>query len=73
MNGYSQFDYRGRGVLVDYEAVRGVMREVKRRFGGQRIGYPEIGAGLARGDWATISAIIDEELAGEDHTLVLLE
>jgi O-acetyl-ADP-ribose deacetylase (regulator of RNase III) len=43
---------------------------VKRRFAGRRIGYPRIGAGLARGDWSIISTIIDEELAGEDHTLV---
>lgn len=33
---------------------------------------PKIGAGLAGGDWNTISAIIDEELEGEYHTLVLL-
>ena len=26
--------------------------------------------GLARGDWSKIAAIIDEELAGETHTLV---
>jgi hypothetical protein len=35
--------------------------------------YPKIGAGLARGDWPTIAAMIDEELAGEDHTLVEFE
>ena len=29
-----------------------------------------IGGGLAGGDWNIISAIINEELAGEDHTLV---
>lgn len=46
------------------------MREVKRRFGGKRIAYPKIGAGLARGDWSKIAAIIDEELTGETHTLV---
>jgi O-acetyl-ADP-ribose deacetylase (regulator of RNase III) len=70
VNGYTQFDWRGPGVLVDYEAVRSVMRSVKSRFSGQRIGYPRIGAGLAKGDWVLISAIIDEELEGEDHTLV---
>ena len=46
------------------------MREVKTKFSGKRIGYPKIGAGLAKGDWNTIAAIINEELAGEDHTLV---
>ena len=33
-------------------------------------GYPLIGAGLAGGDWAIISKIIDEELKDENHTLV---
>ena len=32
-----------------------------------------VNAGLARGDWATIAPIIDEELAGEQHTLVIYE
>ena len=70
VNGYTQFHWRGSGVLVDYDAVRTVMREMKARFGGRRIGYPKIGAGLAKGDWRLIAEIIDVELTGEDHTLV---
>jgi len=70
VNGYTQFHWRGSGVLVDYDALRSVMKEVKKQFSGKRIGYPKIGAGLAGGDWKSIAAIIDEELAGEDHTLV---
>lgn len=73
VNAYTQFHWRGRGVKVDYEAVRAAMRAVKRAFTGSRIGYPRIGAGLAGGDWATIEAIIDEELNGEDHTLVVYD
>jgi len=70
VNAYTQFHYRGSGVRVDYEAVRSALREVKKRFTGLRIGYPKIGAGLAGGDWTTIAAIIEDELAGENHTLV---
>ncbi|MBL8872475.1 MAG: macro domain-containing protein [Planctomycetaceae bacterium] len=70
VNGYTQFHWRGSGVRADYEAIRSVMATVKREFSGQRIGYPRIGAGLAKGDWVLISQIIDEELVGEDHTLV---
>ena len=70
VNAYTQFDYRGGGVRVDYDAVRSALREVKKRFGGLRIGFPRIGAGLARGDWTIIAKIVAEELAGEDHTLV---
>ncbi len=72
VNAYTQFDYRGGGVLVNYDAVRSAMREIRSRFADQRIAYPKIGAGLAGGDWPTIAAIIDEELGGLDHTLVQL-
>ncbi len=70
VNAYSQFHWRGRDGRADYDAIRRAFVAVKERFSGRRIGYPLIGAGLAGGDWSTISAIIDEELAGEDHTLV---
>lgn len=71
MNAYTQFHWRGEGVLADYDAIRAAFRQIKQQFGGRRIGYPKIGAGLAKGDWATIAAIFDEELGGEDHTLVV--
>jgi O-acetyl-ADP-ribose deacetylase (regulator of RNase III) len=70
VNAYTQFHWRGAGVKADYEAIRKVMRKVKETFSGKRIGYPLIGAGLAGGDWAVIKNIIDEELSGENHTLV---
>lgn len=70
VNGYTQYSPTGSGVLVDYEAVRSVMKTVKDRFSGRKIGYPLIGAGLAKGDWAITSEIIREELLGENHTLV---
>ncbi|ATE71632.1 phosphatase [Lysobacter capsici] len=70
VNAYTQFDWQGEGVLADYDAIERAMRAIAREFHGRRIGYPLIGAGLARGDWGRISAIIDAALAGEDHTLV---
>ena len=70
VNAYTQFHFRGEGVLADYDAIRSAFGLIKRQFTGRRIGYPKIGAGLAKGDWNTIAAIIDETLAGEDHTLV---
>ena len=70
VNAYTQFHWRGPGVLADPVAIAAAFAAVKRTFPGQRIGYPRLGAGLARGDWAVISAIVDEQLAGEDHTLV---
>ena len=70
VNGYTQFNWRGSGRKADYEAIRSVFRNVKEKFSGLRIGYPAIGAGLARGDWAIISEIIATELNEENHTFV---
>ncbi len=70
VNGYTQFHWRGDGVLADYDAIRSVFRQVKQQFRGQRIGYPKLGAGLARGDWTIIANIIEVELEGENHTYV---
>jgi O-acetyl-ADP-ribose deacetylase (regulator of RNase III) len=70
INAYTQYHWRGAGVLVDYDAIWQVFRQLKQAFVGKRIGYPAIGAGLAKGDWVKISAIIEEELAGEDHVFV---
>ena len=71
VNGYTQFHFHGDSVLVDYDAVQSLFKKVRRQFAGKRIGYPKIGAGLAGGDWHRIAGIIDQELAGEDHTLVI--
>ena len=70
VNGYTQFNWKGRGRKTDYEAIRKVFQKVKAQFSGLRIGYPAIGAGLAKGDWQVISEIINEELDKEDHTFV---
>ncbi len=70
VNGYTQYDFSGENILVDYRAIRELFSKIKTDFRNQRIGYPKIGAGLAKGDWQVISGIINEELEGEDHTLV---
>ncbi len=71
VNAYTQFNY-GRGINVDYSALRKCMKEVKARYSGRKIAYPRIGAGLGGGDWAVIETIINQELDNEDHTLVIL-
>lgn len=72
VNGYTQYDYRGPGPKIDYNATSHLFQKIKHDFAGKRIGYPKIGAGLAGGDWSIIEEIIDRELEGEDHTLVYL-
>jgi len=68
VNAYTQFEPNP---PVDYEAIASAFKLVKKQFSGMRIGYPMIGAGLAGGDWEKISAIIDTELEGEDHSVVI--
>lgn len=70
VNAYTQLHWRGTGVKADYAAIAQVMQQIKQDFSGLRIAYPKIGAGLAGGDWAIISGLIDEALQGEHHTFV---
>ncbi|ENW79218.1 hypothetical protein F908_02690 [Acinetobacter sp. NIPH 284] len=72
INAYTQFNWRGQGKKADYAAIKQVFRSIKKDFSAASIGYPMIGAGLAKGDWNIISAIIDEELEGLNHYLVVL-
>ena len=73
INAYTQYKYGTDRMHVDYKAVRSIFKNIKVWYTGKRIAYPMIGAGLAGGDWEVISNIINEELKGEDHTLVLFE
>lgn len=72
VNAYTQYGFGGPQANVDYDAVARVMKELRSRFDGKRIGYPMIGAGLGGGDWERIAGIIDGALSGQDHTLVRL-
>jgi len=71
VNGYTQFAFHSRQILADYKAITRLFAKLKKTYPGKRFGYPKIGAGLAGGNWTKISEIIDRELHGENHTLVL--
>jgi O-acetyl-ADP-ribose deacetylase (regulator of RNase III) len=73
VNAYTQFQpsMGGGGVDVDYDAVRHGMAWLKAHYAGSRFGLPQIGAGLAGGDWTRIEAIIARELFGEDVSIVI--
>lgn len=78
INAYTQYTMAKSkdDVAVDYDAVRSVFKSIAELCAHStnvRIGYPMIGAGLANGDWNVISSIIDEELDGLDHTLVVYD
>ena len=73
VNAYTQFQWKGRGRKVNYDAVESCFQKIAELFGSKRIGYPAIGAGLAGGDWTVLEARISNALVGCDHTLVLFE
>lgn len=71
VNAYTQFTYWEKDkVLLEYDALRSCFEKIKEEFSGKIIGIPKIGAGLARGDWNKIVAIIDEVMVDEDVTYV---
>ena len=70
VNAYTQYNY-GRGrVQTDYEAIRQCLEWAVEKFRGKRIGLPKIGSGLGGGDWNIIQKIIEEEMSGENVTVV---
>lgn len=71
VNAYTQYDYAGPGVLVDYDALTRCLQWVAQTYPDQRIGLPKIGAGLAGGNWPQIQQIIETTLAHTDYTVVV--
>jgi O-acetyl-ADP-ribose deacetylase (regulator of RNase III) len=76
VNAYTQYHY-GRNHIdgvetpIDYEALTLCMRKMNHRFKGRTIGLPQIGAGLAGGDWERIKSIIQNEFTDCDVTIVI--
>ncbi|QIF06004.1 macro domain-containing protein [Roseimicrobium sp. ORNL1] len=70
VNAYTQHHWQGSGQKADYDAIRSCLTKVAADFPNARIGLPQIGAGLAGGDWKTILQIIREELGDTDTTVV---
>lgn len=71
VNAYTQLYPSGDGIMVDYNALQQCFITIANKFSTSKIGYPKIGAGLAKGDWTIIQPLIDKALAGLDHTLVV--
>lgn len=76
VNAYTQYNY-GRnhadGDLrpIDYEALTLCMRKMNKVFAGKHIGLPQIGSGLAGGNWNRIKSIIQSELIDCKVTVVI--
>lgn len=78
VNAYTQNRYGknhsdGVAMPFDYEAFTICMRKMNHIFAGKRIGLPQIGAGLAGGNWNRIQHIIQTELRDCDVTVVIYQ
>lgn len=76
VNAYTQFRYGmnhtdGVSKPLDYEALILCMRKINHTFKGLRVGLPQIGCGLAKGDWNIVKNIIQTELKDCKVTVVI--
>ncbi len=76
-NVLGQHDIRRRGGVspVRYEAIRQGLQRVAERARRDKasVHMPRIGAGLAGGDWTTISQIIHDELVAQGITVTVYD
>ena len=77
-NCYTQYFYGtnhpgGSSKPVDYEAITLCMRKLNKKYKGLKIGLPQIGAGLAKGDWNKIKGIIINEMKDCNVTVVIFK
>jgi O-acetyl-ADP-ribose deacetylase (regulator of RNase III) len=71
VNSYTQYHYGMSQRNLDYEALTLCLRKINHEFDGQHIGLPQIGCGLAGGDWNVVKGIIQEELKDCNVTVVI--
>jgi O-acetyl-ADP-ribose deacetylase (regulator of RNase III) len=76
INAYTQYGFgknhpNGIDEPLDYEALTLCMRKINHIFKGKHVGLPQIGCGLAGGDWNIVKEIIKKELCDCDITVVI--
>lgn len=76
VNAYTQYGFGqnhpgGSKAPLDYEALTLCLRKMNHEFKGKHIGLPQIGCGLAGGDWERVKQIIQQELQDCDVTVVI--
>lgn len=75
VNAYTQYSVAKEpgDVALDYEALTLCMRKINYNFTGRRVGLPQIGCGLAGGDWDRVKQIIQTELKDCEVTVVIFK
>lgn len=76
VNAYTQYGFgknhlNGSEQPLDYEALILCMRKLNKTFTGLDIGLPQIGCGLAGGNWDKVKQIIQKELKDCNVTIVI--
>jgi O-acetyl-ADP-ribose deacetylase (regulator of RNase III) len=71
VNSYTQYNYGTDSRPLDYDALALCLRKINSVFKGKHIGLPQIGAGLAGGNWNRIQSIIKQELRDCKVTVVI--
>jgi O-acetyl-ADP-ribose deacetylase (regulator of RNase III) len=71
VNSYTQYNYGTDSRPLDYDALTLCLRKINFTFKGKHIGLPQIGAGLAGGNWNRIQSIIQQELKDCRVTVVI--
>ena len=73
VNAYTQYDWKPQlsgKPNADVPAISRVFKSIAETFPNARIGFPKIGAGLARGDWGEILPAIEDALEDSDYTYI---
>lgn len=70
VNAYTQYSP---GPNLDYEALTICLRKINNTFKGLHIGLPQIGCGIAGGDWERVKSIIQKELVDMNVTIVIYQ
>jgi len=68
VNAYTQYN-PGRNLST--AALEAALFKVNKKYKGLRVGLPQIGCGIAGGDWDAVSRIIERILTDVDYTIVL--
>jgi len=67
VNAYTQFQP---GRNLDYDALQMCLHKINHKYKGKRVGLPQIGCGIAGGDWNIVMQMIDKTLVDCDVTIV---
>lgn len=70
INGYTQF-YPGRD--LDYDALTLSLMKINDKYRGKKIGLPQIGCGIAGGNWDIVKQHIQTQLKDCDVTVVIFK